>query len=252
LHARQGGELWSLLYENTTALPISALGGIAMPHAVFYSSIVTCALGDLHQRGIAYRDLKPENLLVDAQGYIKLCDFGFSTPIPFTRHDGEVLDKSFTLCGTPEYLAPELVLGKGHTTAVDYWALGVLIYELLVGGTPFEDEQQPKILENIVSSQRNLQFPKGLDPHAKSLIRKLLHANPTLRLGALKGGVEDIKCHRFFVSNNLDFEALMRYGVPAPYVPSVRSPLDTTHISQEDEEDLPLPFKGDASIFARF
>jgi hypothetical protein len=64
--------------------------------------------------------------------------------------------------------------------------------------------------------------------------------------------VEDIKCHRFFVSNNLDFEALMRYGVPAPYVPSVRSPLDTTHISQEDEEDLPLPFKGDASIFARF
>jgi serine/threonine protein kinase len=102
---------------------------------------------------------QPENLLLDAQGYLKVVDFGFAIQIPF-RKGGDIVDRTFTLCGTPEYLAPELVSCKGHNKAVDYWALGVLLFELLCGATPFEDEQQTLIFDKIVNSKNHLHFPK--------------------------------------------------------------------------------------------
>jgi cGMP-dependent protein kinase len=127
----QGGELWTLLYEKFEALERCHWGGFQIPVSRFYSACVVSAFGYLHGLGVAYRDLKPENLLLDVEGYLKVVDFGFAKRIPFYK--GNVLSqRSFTLCGTPEYLSPELVLSKGHNKSVDYWALGCLVYELLV------------------------------------------------------------------------------------------------------------------------
>lgn len=132
----QGGELFNLLWNKG--------GYVSINSAIFYSSCVLSGLSYLHDRSICYRDLKPENLMIDKNGYIKIIDFGFAK---------EVVDKTYTLCGTPEYLAPELVIGKGHNKGVDYWALGILIYEMLVGYSPFSDRLQNKqatICRNIV------------------------------------------------------------------------------------------------------
>lgn len=138
--------------------------------------------------------------------------------------------------------APEVVLTKGHDKSVDYWAIGVLIYELLCGCTPFESTSQPEVFKKIVQSQRYLGFPPKFEPHAKSLIRKLLQPNAGLRLGALQSGFSDIKCHPFFITavslcillskfvcvlasdnvcglQQLDWETLERQELPTPYIP---------------------------------
>ena len=118
-----GGELWTLLHGDEQLLAHTSVGGISLPHSKFYASNVLAAISHMHENDIAYRDLKPENLVVDAEGYLKVIDFGFAKRI--TNND-----KFNTLCGTPEYLAPELVLSRGHSTPVDIWALGILIFEV--------------------------------------------------------------------------------------------------------------------------
>lgn len=140
----QGGELWSYIYEKTDVIPRSPLGGFVEPVAQFYASCVISAFGHIHGLGVAYRDLKPENLLMDHTGYVKVIDFGFAKHIPFEKR-GKIHHKSFTLCGTPEYLSPELVLSKGHDKSADYWALGCLIFELLVGHTPFAHDNHQEV-----------------------------------------------------------------------------------------------------------
>jgi len=116
----QGGELWTLLYQNQSAIPRTKLGGYTNGPAQFYSACVISCFQHVHSLGVAYRDLKPENLLLGANGYLKMVDFGFAKKIPYYK--GRVLQsKSFTLCGTPEYLSPELVLSQGHNQGVDWW-----------------------------------------------------------------------------------------------------------------------------------
>lgn len=149
----QGGELFSVLHKPDR-------DGVPDHHAKFYAAGVMLALAYLHSKEIAYRDMKPENCLVDREGYPKLVDFGFAKVIA---------GKSFTLCGTPEYLAPELVLGRGHNKAVDYWAFGILVYEMQAGRSPFADPSgnmdQVVICKNIVNGQ--LRFDRNFNADCK-------------------------------------------------------------------------------------
>jgi protein kinase X len=141
--------------------------------------------------------MKPENILLDSTGHIKLCDFGFAK---------RLIDKrTYTLCGTPEYLAPEIIQGKGHGQEVDWWALGILIYEMLVGYPPFFDEHPFRIYEKILEGK--IEWPKVISSTAKDLIKKLLVRDVTRRLGSLKDGVEEVKHHKWF--RGVDWDAVL-------------------------------------------
>jgi len=159
-----GGELFSLLRKRTK---------FETKTAVFYASEIVCALEYLHKKLIVYRDLKPENILLDSEGHLKLADFGFAK---------KVATKTYTLCGTPEYLAPEVILSRGHDMSCDWWTLGVLIYEFLSGCPPFYDENQYRVYEKILSAK--IEWPRYFDSTAKDLIKKLLVTDPTKRLGS--------------------------------------------------------------------
>lgn len=158
-------------------------------HACFYAAQVTLMFEYLHNKNIIYRDLKPENLLISNEGYLKLTDFGFAKVVE---------GRTYTLCGTPEYLAPEILLNKGHGKAVDWWTLGILIYEMNAGIDPFTDEDPMAIYQKILKGK--IKFPRNFDKNAKSLVKHLLVADLSKRYGNLKNGANDIKNHRWFSS----------------------------------------------------
>jgi len=163
----------------------------------------------LHSKNIVYRDLKPENILIEKTGYLKLTDFGFAKIIE---------GRTYTLCGTPEYLAPEIILNKGHGKPVDWWTTGILLYEMIAGIDPFSDDDPMMVYQKILKGK--IRFPSHFDPNAKSLVKHLLEADLTKRYGNLKGGVQDIKGHRFF--KTLDFQVLLSKKISAPYIPKVK------------------------------
>lgn len=178
--------------------------------AKFYAAEVTLALEYLHSRNIIYRDLKPENLLLDRHGHLKITDFGFAKRVP---------DKTWTLCGTPDYLAPEVVSNKGYNKSVDWWSLGILVYEMLCGYTPFWDSGSPmKIYENILRGK--VKYPSYLDNQARDLLEKLITADLSKRLGNLYGGSEDVKRHPWFAE--VTWERLAKKDIDAPYSPPVK------------------------------
>jgi len=162
----------------------------------------------LHSKNIIYRDLKPENILIDKSGYLKLTDFGFAKYCE---------GRTYTLCGTPEYLAPEILLNKGHGKPVDWWTFGVLLYEMNAGIDPFNDEDPMLIYQKILKGK--IKFPSSFNSNAKSLVKHLLEADLSKRYGNLKGGVEDIKGHRLF--KGLDWNALVSMQVKPYYTPKV-------------------------------
>ena len=240
----QGGELWSLLYEKLHLLPTPGpYGCLDMASARFYAANLVLIFEYFSRIGVAYRDLKPENLLIDHQGYLKMVDFGFAKHIPYYKTSC-ICPKSFTLCGTPEYLAPELVLSKGHSRAVDFWALGCLIYELLVGATPFQDDEQQRIFEKIVSVETTLKFPERFDLNAKDLITKLLHPNPALRLGCLAGGVQDIMTHPWFTIVNVQWGAMLKKELRAPFIPPIKDQHDSSNFDPYPEETVVQAYNG--------
>ncbi len=202
-----GGELWSYIYKKITALPRSSIGGFTTEVAKFYTAGVILTLDYLHSHNIAYHDVKPENVLVNLDGFVKCVDFGFAKYIPF-MHKNKLRTKSFTICGTPDYLAPEIILSRGHDRSVDYWSLGCFVFELLVGKTPFVDSRHTEIFKKAIRSDQFLTFPKGFDPNAEDLIRRLLRSNCAFRLGNLGGGTSDIISHPWFVSTGFDFHAV--------------------------------------------
>jgi len=141
-----------------------------------------------------------------------------------------------------------LILSQGHDRSCDYWAYGVLLYELLCGHTPFDSSNQQRTFEKIVHSQKHLSFPTEFDPHGKSLIRRLLHPNGALRLGALQNGIEDIKSHAFFSMRNLSFEALYHEEIEMPYIPLQDSHHTEDHPTLQAIEPIDLAFELQADV----
>ncbi|CAH8650615.1 unnamed protein product [Schistosoma intercalatum] len=217
-----GGELWTLL-RNSTAFDDST--------ARFYSACVVEALNYLHRRGIVYRDLKPENLLLDSQGFCKMTDFGFAKRIGYGN-------KTWTFCGTPEYVAPEVILNKGHDFTVDFWALGILMFELLTGTPPFTSSDPMKIYNIILKGINTIEFPKSITRNAQCLIKKLCRDAPAQRLGARKSGIIEVKNHAWF--EGFDWNGLIARTIQVPITPKISSPTDLSNFdSYSEEEELP-------------
>ena len=200
-----GGELFTLLRKKQM---------FPLEQAKFYIAHIITIFEYIHSKNIIYRDLKPENILITKKGYLKLTDFGFAKVIE---------GRTYTLCGTPEYLAPEIILNKGHGKPVDWWTMGILLYEMLVGIDPFSDDDPMSIYQKIVKGK--IHFPKDIDKDAKSLIKHLLNSDTTKRFGCLKNGVKDIAKHKFFEKFN--WRNFVYQKMKAPYFPQIKSKFDT-------------------------
>ncbi|WFD21486.1 non-specific serine/threonine protein kinase [Malassezia equina] len=210
-----GGELFHHLQRE---------GRFSEERSRFYAAELFCALEHLHSFHVIYRDLKPENILLDFTGHIALCDFGLCK---LNMGDKET---THTFCGTPEYLAPELLLGRGYTKAVDWWTLGVLLYEMLTGLPPFFSEEVNEMYRKIL--QEPLTFPPSVRPDARDLLTRLLQRDPAQRLGSPPGGASDIKNHPFF-TKHIDWNLLLAKKVQPPYKPGVASAFDTSNFDPE-------------------
>uniref|UniRef100_A0A383VZL0 cGMP-dependent protein kinase n=1 Tax=Tetradesmus obliquus TaxID=3088 RepID=A0A383VZL0_TETOB len=209
-------------------------GSFSDATACFYAANVLLAMECLHARGIVYRDLKPENLLLDTQGYIKMADFGFAKKIGSER--------TFTICGTPDYQAPEVIMRRGTTRAADYWALGVLVFEMLVGDPPFKSlTGDPWDTFRRTLSGR-FYVPHFITDAAADLIFKLLQVNPEKRLGCGPGGIAEIKAHRWF--SRINWDALAAKQLPAPIQPRLKSLLDTSNFDNFDDAESDGQMKG--------
>ncbi len=178
--------------------------------------------------------------MMASNGYLKMVDFGFAKICK---------DKTYTLCGTPEYLAPEILLNKGHGVQVDWWTLGIFAYELIAGEDPFSDEDPLIIYQKILKGK--LKFPRDFDHDAKSLIKHLLVSDITKRYGCMKNGVADIKKHRWF--NGFDWSLLVDMQMKAPYVPQFKHDWDTKYFgSYPDSASLSLALKATEDPFLGF
>lgn len=238
----QGGELFSVIHTETR-------DGIPNANSRFYASCILESLAHLHHRHITYRDLKPENILIDAMGYCVLVDLGFAKI---------VMDKTYTLCGTPEYLAPEIILSKGHDKGVDYWAFGVLIYEMLVGRSPFYSygTDQVSLFKRIV--QVKYSFPPGgvVNEVAQDLIQRLIVRRQSNRFGCLARADMDIRDHAWF--GVIATEKLLKKQIPAPWVPHIKDPLDASHfdsyrhVENEAPSNKPNLSSGQQDLFRDF
>ncbi|GLG97825.1 cAMP-dependent protein kinase catalytic subunit 1 [Gryllus bimaculatus] len=211
-----GGEMFTHLRK---------FGKFPEEQAKFYASQVVLGLEFLHNVDVVYRDLKPENILIDKTGYLKITDMGFCKVVK---------GRTWTLCGTPEYIAPEIILSKGYGKPVDWWSFGVLIYEMAAGYPPFYSPDPMKIYEKIVSGKyRNAGH---FSPDIKDMIAHLLTVDLSRRYGNLRGGPDDIKQHKWF--RTLDFLSIVNRKVEPPFVPKTKSPTDTSNF--ENYEELPI------------
>nr|XP_053646696.1 uncharacterized protein LOC128698495 isoform X2 [Cherax quadricarinatus] len=193
------------------------------PRAVFYAACVVLGLQYLHDNKIIYRDLKLDNLLLDTEGYVKIADFGLC------KEGMGYGDRTGTFCGTPEFLAPEVLTETSYTRAVDWWGLGVLIFEMLVGESPFPGDDEEEVFDSIVNDE--VRYPRFLSIEAVAIMRKLLRKHPDRRLGASEKDAEDVKKQQFFRS--VGWDDLLQRKVKPPFVPTVTSPEDVSNFDEE-------------------
>jgi cGMP-dependent protein kinase len=223
-----GGELWALLRDR---------GIFDDATARFYTACVIEALAYLHAKGIVYRDLKPENLLLDNTGYAKLVDFGFAKCIGFGR-------KTWTFCGTPEYVAPEVLLNKGHDFSTDLWSLGIFTYELLTGSPPFSAADPMKTYNLILRGIDAIEFPRYITKNARHVIKRLCREFPSERLGYGNNGLKDVQKHKWFEGFNWD--GLKKRTLTPPFLPTVNGATDISNfdVYPPDVEDAPDDLSG--------
>ncbi|OBS81047.1 hypothetical protein A6R68_20775 [Neotoma lepida] len=208
-----GGDLMMQIHEDV----------FPEPQACFYLACVVLGLQFLHEKRIIYRDLKLDNLLLDAQGFLKIADFGLCKEgIGFG-------DRTSTFCGTPEFLAPEVLTQEAYTRAVDWWGLGVLLYEMLVGECPFPGDTEEEVFDCIVNA--DAPYPQFLSTQGLELIQKLLQKCPEKRLGAGEQDAEEIKVQPFFRTTN--WQALLARTVRPPFVPTLCGPADLRYFEGE-------------------
>uniref|UniRef100_A0A3B5ANU6 cGMP-dependent protein kinase n=1 Tax=Stegastes partitus TaxID=144197 RepID=A0A3B5ANU6_9TELE len=218
MEACLGGELWTLLRDR---------GSFEDSTTRFYTGCVVEAFAYLHAKGIIYRDLKPENLILDGRGYAKLVDFGFAKKIGFCK-------KTWTFCGTPEYVAPEIILNKGHDVSADYWSLGILMYELLTGSPPFSGPDPMKTYNVILRGIDMIEFPKKITKNAANLIKKLCR-HPEAQ-------VSDPGLFVFRWFEGFNWEGLRKGTLTPPTTPDVSSATDTSNFDSFPEDaDEPPP-----------
>uniref|UniRef100_A0A452VL71 non-specific serine/threonine protein kinase n=1 Tax=Ursus maritimus TaxID=29073 RepID=A0A452VL71_URSMA len=192
--------------------------------ARFYGAEIVSALDYLHsEKNVVYRDLKLENLMLDKDGHIKITDFGLCKE---GIKDGATMK---TFCGTPEYLAPEVLEDNDYGRAVDWWGLGVVMYEMLCGRLPFYNQDHEKLFELILMEE--LRFPRTLSPEAKSLLSGLLKKDPKQRLGGGSDDAKEIMQHRFFAS--IVWQDVYEKKLSPPFKPQVTSETDTRYFDEE-------------------
>ncbi|XP_030647332.1 serine/threonine-protein kinase N2 [Chanos chanos] len=200
------------------------------PRAVFYAACVVLGLQFLHDHKIVYRDLKLDNLLLDTEGYVKIADFGLC------KEGMGFRDRTSTFCGTPEFLAPEVLTETSYTRAVDWWGLGVLIFEMLVGESPFPGDDEEEVFDSIVNDE--VRYPRFLSTEAISIMRRLLRRNPERRLGAGEKDAEEVKKHPFF--RTVDWNALLAKKVKPPFVPTIKGREDVSNFDEEFTSEAPI------------
>jgi serine/threonine protein kinase len=252
-----GGELFTFQQaQPTKTLPEA--------HARLYAACVTSVLGHLHERSIVHRDIKPENLLIDELGYMKLIDFGFAK---------RITERTWTLCGTPDYLAPEVIANHGHGVECDWWSLGVLIYEMVTGSPPFAADSQVETYKAVMcGAYRQLDSPEfastptpAMGPATVSsedepmvttrpvsaachqLVSSLLIANPMQRLGGGRDGTKEVMVHAFFAGvtgGSFDWGGLHARKIQMPYIPTIRSHIDTSNFDKYEPTAMPTSDDG--------
>ncbi|XP_055707636.1 serine/threonine-protein kinase N isoform X3 [Phlebotomus papatasi] len=199
------------------------------PRAVFYASCVVLGLQYLHESKIIYRDLKLDNLLLDTEGYVKIADFGLC------KEGMGFGDRTGTFCGTPEFLAPEVLTETSYTRAVDWWGLGVLIFEMLVGESPFPGDDEEEVFDSIVNDE--VRYPRFLSLEAIAIMRRLLRKNPERRLGSSERDAEDVKKQAFF--RQIAWDDLLMRKVKPPFVPTIRHLEDVSNFDEEFTSEKP-------------